>query len=69
MLGFAARAELDAFLKAHGLYAGVAATEFEPATEARQAAGKALAAEFRAFRRGRALGGLDPRELIREGLR
>lgn len=33
------------------------------------AAGKALAAEFRAFRRGRTLGGLDPKTLIREGLR
>lgn len=35
----------------------------------RAAAGKALAAEFRAFRRSRALGGLDPKALIREGLR
>ena len=33
------------------------------------AAGRALAAEFRAFRRGRTLGGLDPKALIREGLR
>lgn len=35
----------------------------------RIAAGEALAAEFRAFRRGRTLGGLDPKALIREGLR
>jgi len=34
----------------------------------RAAAGKALAAEFREFRRGRSLGGLDPKALIREGL-
>ena len=33
------------------------------------AAGKALAAEFREFRHGRSLGGLDPKALIREGLR
>ena len=35
----------------------------------RSVAGKALAAELRAFRRGRTLGDLDPKALIREGLR
>jgi hypothetical protein len=38
-------------------------------TEEHAAAGRALAAEFREFRRGRSLGGLDPKALIREGLR
>ena len=37
--------------------------------EERAAAGRALAAEFREFRCGRTLGGLDPKALIREGLR
>jgi hypothetical protein len=40
-----------------------------PSAEAHAAAGETLAAEFRAFRRGRSLGGLDPKALIREGLR
>lgn len=36
--------------------------------EERTVAGRALAADFRSFRRGRMLGGLDPKTLIREGL-
>ena len=41
----------------------------EPAAQERVAAARALAAEFRDFRRGQTLGGLDPKALIREGLR
>ena len=41
----------------------------EPVAQERVAAARALAAEFRDFRRGRTLGGLDPKALIREGLR
>lgn len=40
-----------------------------PSAEERAAAGETLAAEFRAFRRGRILGSLDPKALIREGMR
>ena len=71
LLGFSTRNELDGFLKAHGIDEGMALEEFErdrdPAEQA--ARGKTLAAEFREFRRGRILGGLAPRELIRQGLR
>ena len=66
MLGFTTPSELDAFLTAHGSGASATTTAPDPGTEARQT-GKTLAAEFRAFRRGRTLGGVDPRELIREG--
>jgi hypothetical protein len=68
-LGFTALNEAHGFLKAHGMLEEVTLTESgrEPGAQ-RDPAGKALAAEFRAFRRGRTLGGLDPKELIREGL-
>ena len=72
LLGFATRYEFDGFLKAHGVNEGITLEEFERERESfegeRAATGKALAAEFREFRRGRTLGGLDPNELIREGL-
>jgi hypothetical protein len=55
-------AEAKAEVDTHGL------TDAGPEAE-RAAAGKALAAEFREFRRGRTLGGLHPKELIREGSR
>jgi cytochrome c553 len=48
-------ADIDAELAAH--------------KAAQATAGKALVKEFREFRRGRSLGGLDPKALIREGLR
>jgi hypothetical protein len=65
--------EVDGFLKAHGVFGEDTLNEVGRETEAhlvaqQAATGKALAAEFRAFRRGRTLGGLDPKELIREGL-
>jgi hypothetical protein len=73
-LGFEAQNEVGCFLDAHG--ASEEHTLNEPGGETERqraareaAAGRALAAEFRAFRRGRTLGGLDPKELIREGLR
>lgn len=73
-LGFKVLSEVGSFLKAHGISEEDPLKELGPQTEAQPAApraatGKALAAEFRAFRRGRTLGGLDPKELIREGLR
>lgn len=73
-LGFKVLSEVDGFLKAHGVSEEDTLKELGRETEAqlaaqRAATGKALAAEFRAFRRGRTLGGLDPKELIREGLR
>ena len=72
-LGLKILDQVDAFLKAHGAFGTGTLKEPGRETEAQLAAqqastGKALAAEFRAFRRGRALGGLDPKELIREGL-
>ena len=72
-LGFAASNEADGFLKAHGVFEEETLKELGRDPEAQFAAqrgttGKALAAEFRAFRRGRTLGGLDLKELIREGL-
>ena len=67
-LGFTALDEADGFLKAHGVLEEVTLTKFHREPGAQREAGKALAAEFRAFRRGRTLGGLDPKELIREGL-
>jgi hypothetical protein len=74
LLGFSRRYEFDGFLKAHGINKGKTLEEFERDRESLDAAeqaaeGKTLAAEFREFRRGRTLGGLDPKELIREGLR
>ncbi len=76
VLGFETRYELDGFLKAHGVNEGETLEGLERDRETlnqleaeRAAAGKALAVEFREFRRGRTLGGLDPKELIREGLR
>ena len=69
-LGFAMLDEADDFLKAHGMFEEHALGGLERETRDRLAAsGKALAAEFRAFRRGRSLGGLDPMALVREGLR
>ncbi|PPQ40798.1 hypothetical protein [Rhodopila globiformis] len=59
VLGFATRAELDAFLDAHGLPSSVPV--HQPADD--------LAARIRAFRAGKTLGGLDPAALIREGRR
>jgi hypothetical protein len=72
-LGFAASNEADGFLKAHGVSEEDTLKELGREPEAQLAAqrvatGRALAAEFRAFRRGRTLGGLDLKELIREGL-
>ena len=48
-----------------GLIIAVALAGTSPLDEA----ARALAAEFRDFRRGQTLGGLDPKALIREGLR
>jgi predicted HTH domain antitoxin len=69
------RYELDGLLKARGIFLDYTLEDVRrdlddlAAHEAeRIAAAKALAAEFRAFRRGRTLGGLDPKALIREGL-
>lgn len=56
----------EAIAEAKAGTAGLTSTE---AYAEQMAAGKALAAEFRAFRRGHTLGGLDPKALIREGLR
>ena len=72
-LGFAALSEADAFLSAHGIFEEDRSKALGHESEAQLAAerfamGKVLAAEFRAFRRGRTLGGLDPKGLIREGL-
>lgn len=71
LLGFSTRYEFDGFLKTHGINEGRTLEEFERDLDAidRAAKGKTLAAEFREFHRGRTLGGLDPKELIREGLR
>jgi len=73
-LGFELLNEVDGFLKAHGVSVEYTSEELDRETQTQLAAeqsatGKALAAEFRAFRRGRRLGGLVPKELIREGLR
>ena len=68
-LGFEGLTVVDGFLKSHGV-SEESGRETDAQRAARQAmTGKALAAEFRAFRRGRRLGGLDPKELVREGLR
>jgi hypothetical protein len=68
-LGFEVLNEVDGFLKAHGVFEE-SERETQPQPSAHQAAtGNALVADFRAFRRGRTLGGLDPKELAREGLR
>jgi len=70
LLGFSTRYELGGFLKANGINEGMTPEEFERDRESlERAKGKTLAAEFREFRHGRTLGGLDPKELIREGLR
>jgi hypothetical protein len=73
-LSFKVLNEVDGFLRAHGVFEEDTLKELGSKTEAQRAAqqaatGKALAAEFRVFRRGRTLGGLDPKQLIREGLR
>ena len=72
-LGFALLNEADGFLKAHGVSAEQTSEELDRERQTQLAAhqltaGKELAAEFRAFRRGRTLGGLNPKELIRVGL-
>jgi hypothetical protein len=73
-LGFAALNEADDFLNAHGIVEEDTLKELGRDPEAqlaaqRDATGKTLAAEFRAFRRGRTLGGLNLKELMREGLK
>jgi len=67
LLGLPDGAELDGFLRAHGIAEGAA-----PAGSGqrdRDAAGSDLVARFRAFRTDKTLGGLDVLELIREGRR
>ena len=49
--------------------AGAQGSAYAPPNAEPAAADQALAAEFRVFRRSWMLGGLDPRALIREGLR
>jgi hypothetical protein len=66
LLGFSTCYELDGFLKRHGFNEGMTLEELE---RERAVTDRTLAAEFREFRRGRTLGGLDPKELMREGLR
>ena len=68
LLRVGAHAQLDGFLKAHGIEAARLAAEPERSHgEARQT--DALVSRFRAFRAGKTLDGLDPAALIREGRR
>ena len=66
LLGFGVHAELDAFLKAHGLEHSLADREKERQDPERLGT---LAARIRAFRVGKTLGDLDPVELLRKGRR
>jgi hypothetical protein len=66
---------LDRFLEAHGIDAGdqqpgnAPQTNAEHTLESERAAANELVEQFRAFRAGKTLGGLDIKELIAEGRR
>ena len=71
LLGLGTRAELDGFLKVHGIIEGITMEEFEHDLQDldRGIAANDLVARFRAFSADKTLGGLDPVELICEGRR
>ena len=69
VLSLSSGAELDSFLKAHGIVEGVTPADAEGGQHDRAVATRNLVARFRAFRADKTLGGLDVGDLIREGRR
>jgi len=71
VLGLATRGELDGFLKDRGVADGIAVEEFDRQMQELDDSPVEddVVARFRAFAAGHTLGGLDVKELIREGRR
>jgi len=71
LLGFETRYELDGFLKDRGVHDGITVEEFDRQMQDldRHPAADDLVAQFQAFAAVHTLGGLDIKDLIREGRR